>query len=163
MILNEVEIVFYSLYIPLCFYYIPSGILAAWALVTFTFHYASTISMEGDVTTCFIILYIPLCFYYIGFNRSSRIMDQLFTFHYASTISIISMQKTRISWTLHSTMLLLYHDYQSRLDYTVQLYIPLCFYYIISMCVSTVPCFIFTFHYASTISFFRLEWFTRLT
>ena len=79
--------------------------------LSFTFHYASTISVSycGFDCSCY-HLYIPLCFYYIyGITRICDIPIS-FTFHYASTIS----------------------HYRTPRHYRTPLYIPLCFYYILS-------------------------------
>ena len=53
-----------------------------------------------------------------------------FTFHYASTLSYFEAPCSSSHHNLHSTMLLLYHDFASRLTYRVKIYIPLCFYFI---------------------------------
>ncbi len=101
-------------------------------------------------------IYIPLCFYYIESDRYRGGMWQYrFTFHYVSITSILGGTTTAIATDLHSTMFLLHrtnlmfktrkHDvftfhYVSitslclagvRIYYSV-IYIPLCFYYIVS-------------------------------
>ena len=121
------------LYIPLCFYYIESS-AALWPMqlhslhstmlllypdaysdtpqggITFTFHYASTISDNFPNFMKYIVyLYIPLCFYYIGIYSKRPWAFTHFTFHYASTIS---WSGHHLCGSLHT------------------LYIPLCFYYI---------------------------------
>ena len=98
-------------------------------------------------------LYIPLCFYYIKQSFSVILKSTNFTFHYASTISLASPSNTMSVSSLHSTMLLLYliglRDKETGREY---LYIPLCFYYIITPKKPPIKESIFTFHYASTIS-----------
>ena len=120
-----------NLYIPLCFYYIHLQKLRTLPYISFTFHYASTISKCVLLISCYIpLLYIPLCFYYIYVGRYSNHLYSIFTFHYASTISMllcfltclhcfftfhyastISLRRTGLTGqvlSLHSTMLLLY-------------------------------------------------------
>ena len=98
-----------------------------------------------------------------------------FTFHYASTLSGIDCGMEWIIHNLHSTMLLLYRLYGSagtsaentiyiplcfyfispplRLPQRLRLiYIPLCFYFILSVPSVILTGYIFTFHYASTLS-----------
>ena len=77
-----------QIYIPLCFYFISSTATYTFDMVSFTFHYASTLSRlqqpEGLHQN---FIYIPLCFYFIrsGSARTGRVTE--FTFHYASTLS----------------------------------------------------------------------------
>ena len=119
------------LYIPLCFYYISTLPPAVTNNATFTFHYASTISVVAFngfsqgvplhstmlllylwstvISSMIAILYIPLCFYYILAHAVGFAVPPFFTFHYASTISVTP------------------HFEQASLTI---LYIPLCFYYI---------------------------------
>ena len=122
----------YSIYIPLCFYFIPaSGCMFAFQGI-FTFHYASTLS--DPCSYCF-RTHFPFTFHYASTLSKCLSEDHrlypIFTFHYASTLSGYSESKTRRiykftfhyastlscwpSWRkawpgsyLHSTMLLLY-------------------------------------------------------
>ena len=77
----------------------------------FTFHYASTLS---DFPSCTFnsdfYIYIPLCFYFIQNRRSSTDVRFKFTFHYASTLS--------------ASRLFLLPPFGI-------IYIPLCFYFIL--------------------------------
>ena len=121
----------YSIYIPLCFYFIIQKRSSQKGLSLFTFHYASTLSVSGGLngvqhalylhSTMLLLylpkhllprgsahIYIPLCFYFIE-RRKIR---------YARTIH------------LHSTMLLLYLMFLINLLMRLQIYIPLCFYFI---------------------------------
>ena len=120
-----------QIYIPLCFYFIPLDAFRLRLLITFTFHYASTLSVGfgffwssvsylhstmlllypgrcGRYCVCCVI-YIPLCFYFI-----IRRME---------CITII-----------------------------VLIYIPLCFYFICIPGNGKPDDYTFTFHYASTLS-----------
>ena len=143
-----------TLYIPLCFYYIIWTSAITKRLITFTFHYASTISMFFRFLTFSLYsLYIPLCFYYIlmmispsSFPYSTLHSTMLllyrnsdscnyniicFTFHYASTISIVHTAHTKRirTFTFHyaSTISKALKEWDITMH---QLYIPLCFYYI---------------------------------
>ena len=55
--------------------------------ISFTFHYASTISKYCGTSNRRNRLYIPLCFYYILLRHLLPFPLIPFTFHYASTIS----------------------------------------------------------------------------
>ena len=77
-----------TIYIPLCFYFIPSGTGWKSAMVRFTFHYASTLSPAGgNARAGGFSIYIPLCFYFILSNIKRETRLYSFTFHYASTLS----------------------------------------------------------------------------
>ena len=107
---NGIQMTLEMIYIPLCFYFIWSGVCSRYFRSSpFTFHYASTLSL---------ILHIR-------FNTVC-----VFTFHYASTLSESDDKTLGIQCNLHSTMLLLYlqeHEWSN----TVRIiYIPLCFYFI---------------------------------
>ena len=76
-----------------------------------------------------------------------------FTFHYASTLSIagIVLRVARTSFTFHYASTLSFLD--SLLEILViYIYIPLCFYFIISCRQHRKWLNTFTFHYASTLS-----------
>ena len=123
----------FPIYIPLCFYFISLRKCLRKPLLSFTFHYASTLSKRRHgrkrdcnkiyIPLCFyfieimnekadrqIQIYIPLCFYFI----LSRLIQCLkcfeFTFHYASTLSGLGSFLPGIRNNLHSIMLLLYHS-----------------------------------------------------
>ena len=124
-------------------------------------------------------IYIPLCFYFIPEHDACYFFSDLFTFHYASTLSRrLAERRSEQCINLHSTMLLLYQKWDWQKLRKTQIYIPLCFYFILPVMHPTVCrkviyiplCFyfilrrnpfqeekvIFTFHYASTLSdFFR--------
>ena len=119
------------LYIPLCFYYIA--------------HLRRHTDSECR-------LYIPLCFYYIE-TDIEKLFDDV-TLH--STMLLL-YQSTKtvhllIILPLHSTMLLLYPLLTCIITGCLNLYIPLCFYYITDLCDGEQNHIYFTFHYASTIS-----------
>ena len=80
-----------------------------------------------------------------------------FTFHYASTLSCFS--SVILLWicnNLHSTMLLLYRSIRPRPVSGMHIYIPLCFYFIRFNIFLIFPLTTFTFHYASTLSFWMI-------
>ena len=126
-----IDLVFIYIYIPLCFYFILSPVIVISQYSKFTFHYASTLSWERISIAC---------------DRAK------FTFHYASTLSQSHRQRWNRKRNLHSTMLLLYlwcttcragyiqylHSTMLLLyllvhvdeKYIMQIYIPLCFYFI---------------------------------
>ena len=96
----------------------------------FTFHYASTLSH---------IIYLPFNFFVFTFHYASTLSLQkgvrgtkysVFTFHYASTLSACPAPCTRLCADLHSTMLLLYRNWQYCATMRYLIYIPLCFYFI---------------------------------
>ena len=122
--------------------------------ISFTFHYASTLSYKGtgereennNLHSTMLLLYpikstwfsslprriyIPLCFYFIG--RCGLIFISIFI-------------------NLHSTMLLLYPNALHMLFQTLCIYIPLCFYFIPKDLDQEDRAAPFTFHYASTLS-----------
>ena len=144
--------------------------------IEFTFHYASTLShltkkRRPPVTanlhsimlllyrTCHLphswgsfIIYIPLCFYFIRIRFNIQRGRSWFTFHYASTLSTAEQLMHGKSLHLHSIMLLLYPRYNDKFPRTFRIYIPLCFYFIGHDRKFCREYFIFTFHYASTLS-----------
>ena len=75
------------IYIPLCFYFIWKFDVIHLYPVTFTFHYASTLSARRRKQRNIWCIYIPLCFYFIPFRNRAYIRVSIFTFHYASTLS----------------------------------------------------------------------------
>ena len=78
--------------------------------LSFTFHYASTLSAAAsDIDFCLSFIYIPLCFYFIVYPFHLFRKFHLFTFHYASTLSSVPTALT---------------------GNTELIYIPLCFYFI---------------------------------
>ena len=164
----------FSIYIPLCFYFIHLravfwddniylhsimlllyqnvGLNKAESLSPFTFHYASTLSYVWDAGT-------PL--------------PRRFTFHYASTLSRHITRMKTVLWIyiplcfyfipdgrereqrkgyLHSIMLLLYRTRTSGYSRLPFIYIPLCFYFIFDNYKDIQRAIGFTFHYASTLS-----------
>ena len=142
------------IYIPLCFYFI--GARGAWmrTLITFTFHYASTLSIESYWS---LIILNEFTFHYASTLSktfsSQKISNLIFTFHYASTLSTIIGDRGNLDTNLHSTMLLLYQDQEGQMvlkeanlhstmlllyqvidvsehQGVINIYIPLCFYFI---------------------------------
>ena len=145
--------------------------------VIFTFHYASTISplCTARGLKC-LILYIPLCFYYYIETLSKVLFSaNSFTFHYASTISwswpILCTRSSDFTFHYASTISVCFN---SQALCNIRLYIPLCFYYILppgwsdscwlpplhstmlllypNPATPILTRWLFTFHYASTIS-----------
>ena len=143
---------------------------------TFTFHYASTLSVyryRGGIQSK------KFTFHYAS-TLSDAIMARIdtqtrFTFHYASTLSRPHPRTAGNTLYLHSTMLLLYPCCDVATERRILIYIPLCFYFILSAPAQWKLCFLiyiplcfyfividhrdlhrvllFTFHYASTLSF----------
>ena len=97
----------------------------------FTFHYASTISRRWCGSTSDFCLYIPLCFYYImeATGKHQRIFYLYIPlcFYYIERLPVGGYV---LKISLHSTMLLLYLPDSTDRNYADSLYIPLCFYYI---------------------------------
>ena len=123
----------FTIYIPLCFYFISLPAASNACSSIFTFHYASTLSASALVDN----------------------IDALhqFTFHYASTLSKEEEQVTIFVKYLHSTMLLLYLAWQTMSRLLIRfIYIPLCFYFILTGWSPSAFRLPFTFHYASTLS-----------
>ena len=178
--------------------YLSSRILKLETSVTFTFHYASTLSITGWSAYFFFLIYIPLCFYFIRAHPESKTMYN----HYLHSTMLLLYRFCRDFWKafmqylhstmlllypaaeqgenyddphLHSTMLLLYHRsfgysvtknwiyiplcfYFIRMGLRnsalqIQIYIPLCFYFIPELNLLIADLTVFTFHYASTLSF----------
>ena len=101
----------FCIYIPLCFYFIVIASCVSLSRFSFTFHYASTLSISRYF---FWMLTISFTFHYAS-TLSNRTLCTvycytLFTFHYASTLST--------------------KRFPSIPQYSV-IYIPLCFYFIV--------------------------------
>ena len=97
IVLDSKKLIF-RIYIPLCFYFIQSplpGILRS--LSSFTFHYASTLSISPSLTRCIIAIFT---FHYastLSFQALSKsAFLSSFTFHYASTLSYLPSENTMI-------------------------------------------------------------------
>ena len=110
--------------------YLTEFIMLVGIPASFTFHYASTLSimvlifMAASliyIPLCFyfilrlpsntrgsVFIYIPLCFYFISNTNMGMMQGFKFTFHYASTLSKTNIVKNMEKDHLHSTMLLLY-------------------------------------------------------
>ena len=141
----------FSIYIPLCFYFILDCCSKSLTLI----HLHSTMLLlyqfVGSNNNSVAFIYIPLCFYFIF-------------------VKVIFKSS---STDLHSTMLLLYRSWHGYVIYRSIIYIPLCFYFIWSDArIPVLPPnlhstmlllyrnryqnfllgFLFTFHYASTLS-----------
>ena len=79
------------------------------------------------------LIYIPLCFYFIPYTGTVPVLHGSFTFHYASTLSVPQILDQVLDSHLHSTMLLLYPIMTAMRGCPAMLiYIPLCFYFIVS-------------------------------
>ena len=120
------------IYIPLCFYFI--GCIDWWRCSGYNLH--STMLLLYHVTDWtreqLLVIYIPLCFYFIHCHGIPKWPPHIH---------------------LHSTMLLLYLGVIWILAFRRTIYIPLCFYFIRGHCADDICCLLFTFHYASTLSF----------
>ena len=115
----------YQIYIPLCFYFIRISLCAQDVGLRFTFHYASTLSMDDiKLKPCpfwftfhyastlskkrpmhlpVTFIYIPLCFYFIKGDILEIEEYHPFTFHYASTLSTVvaSASTSLMIFTFH--------------------------------------------------------------
>ena len=122
-----------DIYIPLCFYFIVTATPGEGMQLSFTFHYASTLSNDStDSQTDGSTIYIPLCFYFICLflshgQRAFLIYIPLCFYFIEAPIGIAG----EIRIHLHSTMLLLYRKSQITCSMGSDIYIPLCFYFII--------------------------------
>ena len=77
-----------SIYIPLCFYFINTSTTHTFFSAQFTFHYASTLSLEEDNKSVFEYhLHSIMLLLYRNYCGRSCWRSALFTFHYASTLS----------------------------------------------------------------------------
>ena len=143
-----------EIYIPLCFYFIGNP-CTQW--FPGDFHLHSTMLLlypdpPGSPWASYFI-YIPLCFYFIKEHLYIRRGKNIFTFHYASTLS-----KHQIfpDWKENTIYIPLCFYFISALhrprSQRFSIYIPLCFYFIVSIRNGDVIGYIFTFHYASTLS-----------
>ena len=64
--------------------------ISGFCYLTFTFHYASTLSGRREKGARENDIYIPLCFYFIRGSRRKKRRLESFTFHYASTLSAMT-------------------------------------------------------------------------
>ena len=80
---------------------------------SFTFHYASTLSVTSLIAIFATLIYIPLCFYFIDKSARRKCFGRGFTFHYASTLSRFLHLVKSLRFHLHSIMLLLYQSLQT--------------------------------------------------
>ena len=142
-------------------------------LISFTFHYASTLSISAKSTILILIRFTfhyastlspaagpydrkqhhlhstMLLLYLISLCRSLNII--VFTFHYASTLSCIPDASGGMIWYLHSTMLLLYlRTCLSRISFCsnlhstmLLLYPPASTTFCTSICIYIPLCFYF--------------------
>ena len=99
----------------------------------FTFHYASTLSHVEGLSD---VLIAEFTFHYAStlskHGEALKHFEIPFTFHYASTLYQTGPRGNRKRRNLHSTMLLLYLVEASPDDHFVLIYIPLCFYFILA-------------------------------
>ena len=122
-----------KIYIPLCFYFIPCGFFFHFSvLFSFTFHYASTLSCQSvrimsrprNLHSTMLLLYqigtvqtlepgqhlhSTMLLLYPTAGHAVKVADRKFTFHYASTLS-----KDALNGQVEG----------------LDIYIPLCFYFI---------------------------------
>ena len=126
--------------------------ISGFCYLTFTFHYASTLSGRREKGARENDIYIPLCFYFIRGSRRKKRRLESFTFHYASTLSAMTDMSDNANKNLHSTMLLLYRFVKYETATSILIYIPLCFYFIQVGIAQVGTSQVFTFHYASTLS-----------
>ena len=158
LLLYRLAVIYHSgIGFPFTFHYASTISLCTFVirvnLLIFTFHYASTISEPFFI---YIVFSAYFTFHYastisfLPFPFAVYIIS--FTFHYASTISRHAARDTAAEPPLHSTMLLLYHNWCYWQVRWLLLYIPLCFYYITPLKIQIDTKISFTFHYASTIS-----------
>ena len=111
--------------------YLKTGIRLSLRAGKFTFHYASTLSIENanKKVMCAHLHSTMLLLYQNGF--SSLLSNTCkFTFHYASTLSKYLRGIGGQEINLHSTMLLLYRTLSRPKPRPEPIYIPLCFYFI---------------------------------
>ena len=98
------------IYIPLCFYFILTEYNSELGILSFTFHYASTLSKRVFNCACVLIwIYIPLCFYFIIFQFCPAPL--LFSIYIPLCFYFID-ELIRVS------------------KHQIIIYIPLCFYFI---------------------------------
>ena len=117
----------------------------------FTFHYASTLSVEfAPIPDRPGYIYIPLCFYFILTRSQGSGPTIKFTFHYASTLLIRVSAASLAMNNLHSTMLLLYREEDRGVLFHMDLHSTMLLLYrcLRTPCISLLT---FTFHYASTL------------
>ena len=120
-----------KLYIPLCFYYITS------AVIPFSYN----LSLHSTM----LLLYLE--------EHTVITITTSFTFHYASTISGVFRACFWCSFTLHSTMLLLYRTlFCATHALYASLHSTMLLLYRNVLSGYTFTSATFTFHYASTIS-----------
>ena len=175
----------FHIYIPLCFYFNGCVPVLFWIRYQFTFHYASTLT-DPDVHLILFdcAIYIPLCFYFnVGGWMGAR-AGTAFTFHYASTLTSSSCSILSSLFCIYIP-LCFYFNISQRKQKSIpkSIYIPLCFYFNRRNKTNPSPwlfiyiplCFYFnqnqgiwnasgvrfTFHYASTLTVIRDDFFGR--
>ena len=99
----------YSIYIPLCFYFIQTKAHRRKEQKKFTFHYASTLSSQQ----------------YPSVIRTVNLHSIMLLLYLAQLLAFF-----HIGNHLHSIMLLLYPNVNAFNRCTAFIYIPLCFYFI---------------------------------
>ena len=145
----------YNLHSTMLLLYRFSVLSKSTAYISFTFHYASTLSKASGETlyklshlhsTMLLLylnetpspdtwppIYIPLCFYFIKVSTPYDILLLTFTFHYASTLSLPHTVYTPadVTFTFHYASTL--SSAPARVpQYIFPIYIPLCFYFILA-------------------------------
>ena len=120
------------IYIPLCFYFIASGLGLPPLPMWFTFHYASTLSTSSVRVVSDMFAFT---FHYASTLSMSRTRlvgtKSTFTFHYASTLSRIPGRINYESYIyIPLCFYFIFHDLNIPTDY-IFIYIPLCFYFIL--------------------------------
>ena len=160
------------IYIPLCFYFIPSSPLRNSEISEFTFHYASTLwrlsrtirsgrlnlhstmlllyRMGRRLGSGYLLIYIPLCFYFMSYcccaARTCLIYIPLCFYFIKSSIhpaSVLTLFTFHYASTLFKNL--------SLFSAPCRIYIPLCFYFMEGFALLFYCDSLFTFHYASTL------------
>ena len=142
-----------DIYIPLCFYFIEYPVilrirkadLHSTMLLLYLIFTTSSRTVFAYLHSTMLLLYLlPASIWF-------SICVQ-FTFHYASTLSLILASWSYSSWHLHSTMLLLYLSLCLAWDcISIHLHSTMLLLYLGGK-VRVTREFVFTFHYASTLS-----------
>ena len=123
----------YSIYIPLCFYFIELSEQRGADVIKFTFHYASTLSIRREKEALGITpIYIPLCFYFI-FSQSAGISVS-YPIYIPLCFYFITKENHQFRMECYIYIPLCFY-FISGVPvipiHLVQIYIPLCFYFIV--------------------------------
>ena len=143
------------IYIPLCFYFIGDFLdpsrehLIIYIPLCFYF-----ISGKSNGRKQWIIIYIPLCFYFIVSSSETVFMNRPFTFHYASTLSDRPAKAVCRKCVIYIPLcfyfiggVILYEKFAD-----LYLHSTMLLLYLFATASTALLFFLFTFHYASTLS-----------